>query len=142
MGRAAIPSYFYVLAVVEHQGKYLFVQERKYGQAWYLPAGGVEPGETLEQALARETLEEAGVRVAPTRLLAVEPYWFRGETGLASKWRFVFLARPVGETTPKSLPDRHTLGARWLERRELGGYRWRDPEVVRWIDVVDVAHAD
>jgi phosphatase NudJ len=141
MPRAAVPSYFYVLGVVEHEGRFLFVQERKHGQSWYLPAGGVEPGETLEQALVRETLEEAGVRVAPTRLLAIEPCWFAGERGPMSKWRFVFLARPVGATAPKSTPDRHTLCARWLEKRELGGYRWRDPEVLRWIARVE-ADAD
>ncbi|HEX6419977.1 MAG TPA: NUDIX hydrolase [Acidimicrobiales bacterium] len=36
---------------------------------WEIPAGGVEPGETPEQAAVRETLEETGWRPGPLRPL-------------------------------------------------------------------------
>lgn len=36
---------------------------------WEIPAGRIEPGETPEQAAARETLEETGWRPGPLRLL-------------------------------------------------------------------------
>jgi 8-oxo-dGTP pyrophosphatase MutT (NUDIX family) len=39
----------------------LLVQSRKQPDKWIFPAGGVEPGERLEDAAARETREEAGV---------------------------------------------------------------------------------
>lgn len=41
-------------------------------------AGFVEPGETLEQTVARETLEESGVRVVRSRYLASQPWPFPG----------------------------------------------------------------
>lgn len=52
-------------------GAVLLVQRRvKEGSlSWQFPAGEAEPGETLEQAAARETVEETGLTVAPIRLL-------------------------------------------------------------------------
>jgi len=39
-------------------------------------AGFVEPGESLEQCLAREVLEETGIRIANTRYFASQPWPF------------------------------------------------------------------
>ncbi len=53
-------------AIPEHEGRLLLCRraiEPRYGY-WTLPAGFMENGETVAQAAARETLEEAGARVA------------------------------------------------------------------------------
>ena len=59
-----------VAAVIHNQdGRLLLL--RKHDGSWSLPAGAVEPGETPEQAVAREVLEETGYECTSTRLLTI-----------------------------------------------------------------------
>ncbi len=58
-------------AIIVDEGRVLMVRRNvKEGSlSWQFPAGEVEPGETNEQAAAREAEEETGVTVRPTQLL-------------------------------------------------------------------------
>jgi mutator protein MutT len=60
-------------AVVVHEGKVLLVRRGKepLKGRWIVPGGTVELGETLEEALLRETREETGLAVEPRGLLTV-----------------------------------------------------------------------
>jgi 8-oxo-dGTP diphosphatase len=61
-----------VSALIEENGKVLLVKRKKLKKAfpgfWGLPTGKVKAGETLEEAVRRETKEETGFEVEPVEI--------------------------------------------------------------------------
>jgi ADP-ribose pyrophosphatase YjhB (NUDIX family) len=54
--------------VIDGEGR-IFLVKHSYVSGWHLPGGGVEAGETLTEAAARELLEEGNIEVtAPPQL--------------------------------------------------------------------------
>jgi NAD+ diphosphatase len=74
-------------------------------------AGFVEPGETLEQTVVREVMEESGVRVRSSRYLASQPWPFPSSLMLG----FIADAEPDPPQANEELED-----ARWFTRHEIG----------------------
>jgi 8-oxo-dGTP pyrophosphatase MutT (NUDIX family) len=57
--------------VIDPSGR-IFLVQHTYVPGWHLPGGGVEPGETIFDALARELLEEGNIELlAPPELHGV-----------------------------------------------------------------------
>jgi 8-oxo-dGTP pyrophosphatase MutT (NUDIX family) len=132
MSRKAIPTWFFVLVVVRDGDRFLVVREAKHGQSWYLPAGRVEPGESLAAAAHRETMEESGVPIVLEGVLKVQ----HTPSAVGARLRVVYLARPADATPPRDRPNEHTLEARWVTRAELGTLDLRGGEVAalfRWV---------
>jgi NAD+ diphosphatase len=73
---------------------------------WSVLAGFVEPGESLEQTVAREVLEESGVRVRDCRYLGSQPWPFPGSLMLG----FIATAEPDEPQVGDELED-----ARWFD---------------------------
>lgn len=126
MTKRAIPSWFFALVVVRRGDRFLVVHERKHGQLWYLPAGRVELGETLEDGARREVLEETGVPVVLTGVLRVEHTPLDDMTRV----RVFYVARPADDRPPKSVADEHSLEARWVTLPELLQLPLRGCEVI------------
>ncbi len=53
--------------VLDGQGR-VFLVKHSYVSGWHLPGGGVEPGETIRQALERELREEGNIELTDTPL--------------------------------------------------------------------------
>ena len=71
-------------AAVIRDGKILLVQEAR--GKWALPGGWQDYNQTVRENAVKEVLEEAGMTVAPTRLIALHDYHRRNE----SKVRFPY----------------------------------------------------
>lgn len=62
-------------AAIIRKGDILMVRRRHDGRTyWTLPGGGIEPGETPEQATVREVREETGLNAKVVRFLFEEIY--------------------------------------------------------------------
>jgi ADP-ribose pyrophosphatase YjhB (NUDIX family) len=118
--------------VLDEAGRVLLV-EHTYLHGWWLPGGGVDRGETLEDAMARELREEAAVE--PTRRPALvsihsnEPR-FRGDHVAVfriDQWRRLDHKpdpreiRNVGFFAPDALPEETTAGTRQRLAEALTG---------------------
>ena len=65
------------IMLVEHQGRLLLGRQPRFPPRRFSAlAGFVEPGESIEEAVAREVFEEAGVRVGKVSYLASQPWPF------------------------------------------------------------------
>lgn len=60
-----------VAAVIHDHAGNLLLQEKSSGEGWSLPAGAIEPGETPQEAVIREVVEETGLTVVPATILGV-----------------------------------------------------------------------
>jgi 8-oxo-dGTP pyrophosphatase MutT (NUDIX family) len=87
-------------------------------RVWGLPKGGVEPGETPEQAALREIEEETGMAGVVERELGSIDYWFyaRDRGGRIHKTVHFFLVRATDGTTEAH--DDEVREARWMDARD------------------------
>ena len=110
--------------ILNREGKVLMLESKKHFGRLALPAGHVEYGEKLEDAVRREVKEETGLDVTDVSLFRVNesiqsPDY---EDQLKHFVSINFLCRAVdGEVT--------------VEQSEASGYKWMDPQEVLATDV-------
>jgi NAD+ diphosphatase len=101
-----------VIMLVERDGRMLLARNKLFRGPWYsCLAGFVEPGESLEEAVAREVLEEAGIEIEGITYAASQPWPFPSQLMIG------FYARHrSGEI---KVQDSEILDAAWFSPREL-----------------------
>jgi len=101
-----------VIMIAEHDGRALLGRGRGWLEGRYSAlAGFVEPGESIEEAVAREIAEEAGVRVSRVRYVASQPWPFPSQLMIAC----------IAEAEDDRITiDRHELeDAIWVSRHAV-----------------------
>jgi len=74
-----------VIMLAEHDGRVLVGRQPRFPAGRYSAlAGFVEPGESIEEAVARELWEEAGVRATSVRYIASQPWPFPSSLMIAA----------------------------------------------------------
>lgn len=110
-----------VIMLAEHDGRLLLGRQPQYPPGRYSAlAGFLEPGESIEAAVARELHEEAGIRVTDVAYVASQPWPFPSSLMIGCH------ARAVGD---ELTIDRTELDdARWFTREEVAAALKGDPD--------------
>ncbi len=128
--------------VIDEAGQ-VFLVRHGYIEGWHLPGGGIEPGESILEGLARELAEEGGIEwTAPPRLFGLyynPVHSSRDHVALYVVRDFRRIAEPVrgfeiadfGFFPAADLPEGTTSGTRARIAEVLGGRppspRWQAP---------------
>ena len=114
-----------VIVAVGHGERLLLGRQANWpARRWSVLAGFVEPGESLEQAVAREVLEETGIRVASCRYLASQPWPFPGALMLG------FIAEAVDDAADPQVTG-ELEDARWFDLEALRAAEAREATIGR-----------
>ena len=127
------PTDLTVAAVVEKDGQYLLVEEYAMGRRVFTqPGGHIESGETPEQAIVRETLEETGCTVECQDLVGVY-LWIHPQTR-QQFLRIIYVASFIDCDESAEL-DHGILARRWMTRQDLEDRQTvlRSPAVLRCV---------
>ncbi len=121
-----------VAAVIEQDGKYLLVEEETdtgTGLLLNQPAGHLDPGESIMQAVIRETLEETAYTFVPEYLLGI--YQWYSSSNDTTYLRFAFGGSVTNHDAGRALDD-GIVRATWLDLADIGKaiHRHRSPLVM------------
>lgn len=131
-----------VRALIVHHHQLLMVQKYSAdkGVHFGLPGGEQETHESLEQAVARECLEELAAQVEVGPMLWLEDY-YRKRSGQADVYSHiidhVFECRLIGNYQPQNgpEPDRYQQSVVWVPLDTLSNIQLAEPYLVNRLDV-------
>lgn len=126
--------HFTVAALVEHQERFLCVEEAPAGRTVLnQPAGHLDENESLLDAVIRETHEETGHQFTPECIIGI--YRWQNPDDQETFIRVTFLGSVDTESNPTPI-DNSILQSLWLSKEEMTARKqdMRSPLVMQCID--------
>ena len=121
--KAAVTQIEVVCGVLLHEGK-VFIQRRNekdvWGGLWEFPGGCVEPGETPEQAVVREWMEEVGFKVAIVRPLDVIRHNYTTYRITLRCYQLRLEGKPKGCPVPEELAE--ATACQWIAPQDIEAF--------------------
>lgn len=102
-------------AIVLNDADEILLVRHTYIDGWHLPGGGIEPGETAEQSIRREVLEEGNVEIGAD--IALHGL-FHNRLASRRDHVAVYVCRVARNHGPKR-PDREIAGAAFFAIESL-----------------------
>ena len=103
--------------IVNDENQILLARSVKWKDRFTLPGGHIELGETIEQALKREIMEEVGLKVEPVRLLLLQEAIYSEE--FFKPKHFIFLDYLCkAETTEVEVDHEEIQECVWVDPRK------------------------
>ncbi|HAJ71093.1 MAG TPA: NUDIX hydrolase [Methylophilaceae bacterium] len=123
-----------VAAIIERDGQFLLVEEKTdRGNRFNQPAGHLEDGETLLQAVTRETMEESAYEFTPKSLVGI--YHWKHPLNHVTYLRFAFTGI-LGTHFPEQALDNGIVRAVWMSAYEIREKQtlMRSPQVLMCVE--------
>ncbi len=120
-----------VSAVVKKGDEYLFGKKPKdvgpYPNTWHLLGGGVNQGESIAEAVKREILEEAGIKIWNAEPLSFDEDYEPNKHGV--KTHYIFLVFKADYKSGRLKPKDDITELKWMRKPEFSKARLNRPTI-------------
>lgn len=118
-------------ALITYKGKILMGQKPKdigpYPNTWHLPGGGIEEGESFEEALKREVKEETSLTINEFQKLTFDEDVEPNKKGELT--HYIFLIFKCESPTLKVKPGDDIARLKWFAESELKNLSMTKPSI-------------
>lgn len=126
-------------AIIIKDGKILLIHRfmKDWGEYWVFPGGGVDEGETIEQAMVREVMEELSLTVTESKLLfdVFNPFTMGNHFPPRQEYYFLITGFTgevkLGGSEAEEMSEDNQYYPTWVDLAQIKEMENLQPDVVR-----------